>query len=115
MMTCADIEILSRPLELTKVAELKYVLAGVLALTYLTFCRALLPELIRFAYIPSIELRIHADSTMSKDREASPDFLISTPGPSKEQTILPSDDDEEHVLVLDFTDAPKGQKNPNPG
>ncbi|KAH8108129.1 P-loop containing nucleoside triphosphate hydrolase protein [Cristinia sonorae] len=92
--------LLKHPLELAKVAELK----------------VLLPDLILFAYIPSIELRIHADggAISKKTREASPDFTLKKPK-SISSTQLPSEDEEEHVLVLDFVDSPKGHKSANAG
>ncbi|TCD65415.1 hypothetical protein EIP91_002714 [Steccherinum ochraceum] len=90
--------LLKQPLEMAKVAELK----------------ALLPELIRFSYVPSIELRIHAESSSDNKREGSPDFAI-VPTSKIEPSALPGVEDEEHVLVLDFVDAPKGKKSVNEG
>lgn len=78
----------------------------------LTDCRALLPDLIKFAYVPSIELRIHA-VVGRKERDASPDFSMVKLPELKQESALPGADDDEQVLVLDFLDGPKGQKNPN--
>jgi DEAD/DEAH box helicase domain-containing protein len=67
--------------------------------------RALLPNLIKFAYIPENELRIDKDAP--KRRENTPDFLtfgLSTPSFEPEQ---------EHILVLEFVDDPKGKKSSN--
>ncbi|KAG9318135.1 DEAD H helicase [Chiua virens] len=82
--------LLKRPLDLTKVAELK----------------ALLPDLVKFAYIPRNELRIHADTLSQQQRggRRSPDFSI----PSSSQ--LPGIEEEEHVLVLEFAQNSKGKK-----
>lgn len=74
--------------------------------------RTLLPDLIRFAYIPHDQLRINAESQNdsargSKDRPRSPDysaFMFSSSSPAFAHST-PHED--EHVLVLDFA-APKG-------
>jgi DEAD/DEAH box helicase domain-containing protein len=73
--------------------------------------RALLPDLINFAYIPQNELRIHGDSQGQRDR--SPDFsTISAPSDS---LIGGINEAEEHVLVLDFADNSRGKKSQNSG
>ncbi|KIY43668.1 P-loop containing nucleoside triphosphate hydrolase protein [Fistulina hepatica ATCC 64428] len=73
--------LLKRPLELQSVAELK----------------ALLPNLIKFAYIPRNEMLIHGA------RAKSPDFSLT---PSQSQQAL---FEEERVLILDFHDNSKGK------
>ncbi|KAF4608901.1 hypothetical protein EYR40_001254 [Pleurotus pulmonarius] len=73
------------PLELVKVAELK----------------ALLPDVIKFAYIPKAEHNIHGESR--------PDPFE----PSSSTTRI--EDDTGHVLILDFAENSKGKKNQNPG
>ncbi|KAH0830257.1 P-loop containing nucleoside triphosphate hydrolase protein [Lanmaoa asiatica] len=80
----------NRPLDLVKVAELK----------------ALLPDLIKFAYIPRNELRIHAETLSQQQRggRRSPDFSI----PSSSQ--LPGVEEEEHVLILEFAENSRGKK-----
>ncbi|KAG1882994.1 hypothetical protein F4604DRAFT_1953038 [Suillus subluteus] len=84
--------LLKRPLELSKVAELK----------------ALLPDVVEFAYIPQIDLRIHGETVSQQNkRPNSPDFTlhsqslaIDTPSGSR----LPGHEEEEHVLVLEFAE-----------
>lgn len=70
----------------------------------------MLPDLVKFAYTPRIELQIHGDSqSSSTGRENSPDY-------SRFQTLAESSrahmntEEEEHVLVLDFVDNVKGKK-----
>ncbi|THH32988.1 hypothetical protein EUX98_g1173 [Antrodiella citrinella] len=89
--------LLKQPLELAKVAELK----------------ALLPDLIQFAYIPSIELRIHAEC-MSQRSTDTADYTITKPK-TVNKTEFSSIEDDEHVLILDFADGPRGQKSANVG
>ncbi|RPD79912.1 P-loop containing nucleoside triphosphate hydrolase protein [Lentinus tigrinus ALCF2SS1-7] len=91
--------LLHEPLELAKVAELK----------------ALLPEIVNFAYTPRIELRIHGDQQGgSSRRERSPDFsAFRTAGASSSR--LNNVDEDEHVLVLDFIDNSRGVKSSNTG
>ncbi|KAG2149330.1 DEAD H helicase [Suillus clintonianus] len=84
--------LLKRPLELFKVAELK----------------ALLPDIVEFAYIPHSDLRIHGETvSQQKKRSNSPDFAlhsqtlaIDTPSSSR----LPGHEEEEHVLRLEFSE-----------
>ncbi|KAF4604071.1 hypothetical protein EYR38_004493 [Pleurotus pulmonarius] len=77
--------LIKHPLELVKVAELK----------------ALLPDVIKFAYIPKAEHNIHGESR--------PDPFE----PSSSTTRI--EDDTGHVLILDFAENSKGKKNQNPG
>ncbi|EMD38568.1 hypothetical protein CERSUDRAFT_82843 [Gelatoporia subvermispora B] len=90
-------QLLKEPLELARVAELK----------------ALLPDTVKFAYIPREELRIHGDSQeTSSRRERSPDFAaFATSGASSSKL----DDQAEHVLVLDFMENSRGKKSTNQG
>ncbi|KAI0736617.1 P-loop containing nucleoside triphosphate hydrolase protein [Fomitopsis betulina] len=83
--------LLKQPLDLSRVAELK----------------ALLPDTVKFAYIPKTELRIHAESQERRDR--SPDYAqySSQAGPTA--------DDDDHVLVLDLQENSRGKKNANTG
>ncbi|KAI0709033.1 P-loop containing nucleoside triphosphate hydrolase protein [Earliella scabrosa] len=91
--------LLHEPLELSKVAELK----------------ALLPEIVKFAYTPRIELRIHGDQQSgSSRRERSPDFSAFRSAGASSSRVHDVDEDE-HVLVLDFVDNSRGTKPMNPG
>ncbi|EJF65709.1 P-loop containing nucleoside triphosphate hydrolase protein [Dichomitus squalens LYAD-421 SS1] len=85
---------LHEPLELAKVAELK----------------ALLPEIVKFAYTPRIELRIHSDHQPgSSRRERSPDYSAFRTA-SASSSLVNDEDEDEHVLVLDFIDNSRGKK-----
>lgn len=70
--------------------------------------RALLPDMIKFSYIPKNELYIHGNSR-SSFREASADFALSS-GSSNLPRISATGGDDEHVLVLDFADNSRGRK-----
>ncbi|KAF8522099.1 DEAD/H helicase [Hysterangium stoloniferum] len=87
----SSVEALLRgPLDLNKVAELK----------------TLLPDLIKFAYIPTSQHRINAASSSSskgKGREASPGYSMYSAGGALEE--------DEHVLVLDFAELNKSKRN----
>lgn len=76
---------LNRPLKLSDVAELK----------------ALLPDVVMFAYISRNERLVH--EMLHTQRASSPDF--SDP----RQSIRPTDESDE-ILVLDFVDNVKGSK-----
>ncbi|KAG8912308.1 hypothetical protein FRC01_005168 [Tulasnella sp. 417] len=83
--------ILRKPLELAQVAEIK----------------AILPDLIRFAYTPASQIRVHSDRTSgissnSKDRAESPDPY--------EAFSLKSGRSDEQVLVLEFVEKVKLQR-----
>ncbi|KAI0928397.1 hypothetical protein AcW1_005652 [Taiwanofungus camphoratus] len=96
--------LLKQPLDLSKVAELK----------------ALLPQVVKFAYVPRAELRIHGEtrdgSKRNGQRGRSPDYSAFTStavAPSSESSSVP--DEDEHVLVLDFVENARGKKSSNPG
>ncbi|KAH9901228.1 DEAD/H helicase [Cubamyces lactineus] len=91
--------LLHAPLELEKVAEFK----------------ALLPEIVKFAYTPRAELRIHSDQHIGAGRrERSPDYAaFQTTGSSSSR--VNDVDENEHVLVLDFLDNSRGKKNTGTG
>lgn len=76
----------------------------------LSGCRALLPDLIKFAYIPQSEHRIHADSRphKGKERAPSPDYsgYMSATSSGNVGGAL---EDDEHVLVLDFAEMNKSR------
>lgn len=81
------------------------------------FDRALLPELIKFSYIPQNELRIHSEPQAPRAngsrREPSPDFSVfSAASSSKLNTSV---DAGEHVLVLEFADNSRGTKSQQAG
>jgi len=68
--------------------------------------RALLPDMIKFSYIPKNELYVDSRSSF---REASADFTLSS-GSSNLPSLNTAGEDEEHVLVLDFADNSRGKK-----
>ncbi|TDL27249.1 DEAD/H helicase [Rickenella mellea] len=92
--------LLKHPLELSKVAELK----------------ALLPDLIKFAYIPHDQLRINAEtqaqeaSRNMKSRDKSPDYSAFANSGSSQSTAPSTGTEDEHVLVLDFASNEKPKK-----
>ena len=63
--------------------------------------------MVKFAYIPKAELRIHAES--QERRERSPDYAQYSSQAGS------SSDDDEHVLVLDLQENSRGKKSANPG
>ncbi|KAJ3976472.1 P-loop containing nucleoside triphosphate hydrolase protein [Lentinula raphanica] len=69
-----------QPLDLSQVAELK----------------ALLPEIITFAYVPRNQIQVNSTAKSSKDE---PDFSAFSRDPSKET---------DHVLLLEFAESWKG-------
>ncbi|KAF9452846.1 DEAD/H helicase [Macrolepiota fuliginosa MF-IS2] len=70
---------------------------------------ALLPDLVKFSYIPKNDLKVNeTDDSPNKRRAKSPDFLI----PSSNK---PSTEENGHVLVLEFFDNVKGKKSRNVG
>ena len=80
--------------------------------------RALLPDLIRFAYIPRDELRINAENQNTparekNSRERSPDFSAFSIGSSSAGFSHATPHEEEHVLVLDFAAAKGSAKKPD--
>lgn len=97
-------------------AELKYVHITVIhAPDSNPLGRALLPEIVKFAYTPRIELRIHGDQQSgSSRRERSPDFSAFRSAGASSSRVHDVDEDE-HVLVLDFVDNSRGTKPMNPG
>ncbi|KAJ3835906.1 DEAD/H helicase [Lentinula raphanica] len=69
-----------QPLDMSQVAELK----------------ALLPEIITFAYVPRNQIQVNSTAKSSKDE---PDFSAFSRDPSKET---------DHVLLLEFAESWKG-------
>lgn len=71
------------------------------------FSRALLPDLVNFAYIPQNEIRVHAAVNVA-EREGSPDFASFQ---TSRDSLLGSNEsaEPEHVLVLDFAENWSGK------
>ncbi|GLB35145.1 putative DNA replication factor CDT1 like [Lyophyllum shimeji] len=88
--------LLKQPLELVRVAELK----------------ALLPDLIKFSYIPRNDIRINEESISASKglRERSPDNSTSCAASTSRIRL---ENEEEHVLVLEFIDNTRGKKTRN--
>lgn len=70
--------------------------------------RALLPDLVKFAYTPAQELQIHEET--SSGRKKSPDFSAFQNSGSSSRKM----DDDEHVLLLEFAENSKGKKSDHP-
>lgn len=71
--------------------------------------RALLPDIVKFSYIPKNDLKVNEEgSSRGKRRAKSPDFTI----PSSSGSLT---NDEEHVLVLELSDNLKGIRSRNVG
>jgi hypothetical protein len=95
---------ISSPLELEKVAEIKYRLRGCICqghlhdLFFSLSFRALLPELLTFAYIPANHLRINASSQQ-------PESYVDPFSDYAASTHTTHYDESEHVLVLEMNDS----------
>ncbi|KAH6918791.1 DEAD/H helicase [Coprinopsis sp. MPI-PUGE-AT-0042] len=81
--------LLHSPLEISSVAELK----------------ALLPDLMRFSYIPKNDLQLHGDKEKDFELRAHPQA-----GPSSA-----TQGEQGHILILDMVDNLKGKKSKNTG
>jgi DEAD/DEAH box helicase domain-containing protein len=69
--------------------------------------RALLPDTVNFAYTPKDFLRVNADEKPKDTKRArSPDFSAFA---LHKKLDAPADDDE-HVLLLEFSDNVRGKK-----
>ncbi len=69
--------------------------------------------MVKFAYTPQSELRIHSDQHVgSGRRERSPDYSAFQSAGASSSRVNDVDADE-HVLVLDFVDSSRGKK-PSP-
>lgn len=76
--------------------------------------RALLPHIVKFAYIPRVQLQIHGNTqASSSNRQESPDYSRFDPAVSSSASPDTSVDEDEHVLVLDFEDNSRGHKMAN--
>ena len=88
-----------RPLEISKVSEIKSVNISYLSSIWLTRnTRALLPDLIKFSYISPAELEDQIDAK-SHSGGSSVDYSLTTTS------------QKGYVLVVDFQDDAKGRKN----
>ncbi len=77
--------------------------------SFLNLDRALLPDLVKFSYIPKNDLKVNEnDISSGKRRDKSPDFTI----PSSSGSLASED---EHILVLDLSDNLKGKRSRNAG
>ncbi|KAG6832721.1 hypothetical protein H0H92_012293 [Tricholoma furcatifolium] len=68
--------------------------------------RTILPELIKFSYIPRNELRVTEESLKAR-RERSPDYSAFSVASTSVSAL---DNDHDHVLVLEFVDNARGKK-----
>lgn len=93
--------LLKRPLELSKVAELK----------------ALLPDVVEFAYIPRSDLRIHGETVSQQNKRSnSPNFTLHPQSLAIDTPLgyrLPGHEEDEHVLVLEFAENFRATKSGN--
>ena len=94
----------TRPLDLEKVAEIKYASQYIYKEHRCDVFdgRALLPDLIKFAYIPKNEHFINESASSSKS-VGEQDQLTRDNATSPRGYL----NDEEHVLVLDFSEIKK--------
>ncbi|KAJ6618312.1 DEAD/H helicase [Mycena sp. CBHHK59/15] len=83
--------LLKRPLDLKNVAELK----------------TLLPDLVRFAYVPQNEIMVHDPQESSSKGSQVPDFRIFNTSTAPEANHAMEGD---HVLILEFVDKSNGKK-----
>ena len=79
--------------------------------------RVLLPDLIKFAYIPRDELRVNAEVQAhnfgsSGGRERSPDFSAFILRNPDDESVRGTSHEDEHVLVLDFIANKGSSKKP---
>lgn len=85
-----------------EVAEIKFVLQFRLRNETEKF-RAIIPDLLRFGYIPADQIKLNSSDVPGSVRSSSPTYALPS-GP-----IL---DEEEHVLVLEFVESTKRYKAP---
>ncbi|KAG6909832.1 hypothetical protein DXG01_015105 [Tephrocybe rancida] len=71
--------------------------------------QAILPDLIKFSYIPQNELRVTEDSLKGR-RENSPGYSSFGAASTSAVTL---DNQEDHILVLEFVDNARGKKTKN--
>ncbi|KAG5342219.1 hypothetical protein C0989_004531 [Termitomyces sp. Mn162] len=68
--------------------------------------QAILPDLIKFAYIPRNELRVTEDSLKGR-RENSPDCSVSG---AASTSVAALENEDDHILILEFVDNARGKK-----
>lgn len=77
-------------------------------MTTIIFHRALLPDVVEFAYIPRSDLRIHGEAVSQQNKRSnSPDFMLHPQSLAVDTPLgyrLPGHEEEEHVLVLEFAE-----------
>ncbi|KAF8644124.1 hypothetical protein AX16_008653 [Volvariella volvacea WC 439] len=96
--------LLNHPLDLAHIAQIKCA------------SRALLPNLIRFAYVSTIDLRAQEGRKQPEPghRDKSPDYAAFSRDKAAAQGNSP-EGSELYVLVLEFTDDPRTKKPASPG
>ena len=106
---------ITSPLELGNVAELKSALVCLPgdAVSMTSRCRALLPDMVKFSYIPKNELRIHGDSSTSIPEMSQNTSAYASPSVSSWTPLI--GEDHEHVLVLEFAGPSRGKKKQSSG
>lgn len=72
----------------------------------MTFVRAIIPDLLRFGYIPADQVKLNAsasdDKSAKSKRGSSPAYALPS---------APILDEEEHVLLLEFIESTKRTKS----
>ena len=67
----------------------------------------LMPDTIKFSYVPRTQIQIHENSIAATQKQRDMvDFTLPSPGQSEE---------DEHVLVLEFVDNSKSKRSSNIG
>ncbi|KAG1835727.1 DEAD H helicase [Suillus variegatus] len=79
--------------------------------------KALLPDVVEFAYIPRSDLRIHGEAVSQQNKRSnSPDFMLHPQSLAVDTPLdyrLPGHEEEEHVLVLEFAENFRTTKSGN--
>jgi DEAD/DEAH box helicase domain-containing protein len=96
------IVIANSPLELQEVAEIKFVLQFQ-PRNETKELRAIIPDLLRFGYIPADQIKLNSSDAPGSARSSSPTYALPS---------APILDEEEHVLVLEFVESTKRYKAP---
>jgi DEAD/DEAH box helicase domain-containing protein len=93
---------MDRPLEMQEVAEIKFVLQF-RPRNETEKLRAIIPDLLRFGYIPADQIKLNSSDVPGSVRSSSPTYALPS---------APILDEEEHVLVLEFVESTKRYKAP---